>query len=219
MPQLLKLTTIQKWIKDYTRQKYLPNETNSVTIDLEKIKDFISYIDGQNLQIERDNIQIDAKNIQIQRQNANLPVRDQKKLEPHKPKINAIRFYLTRQNNISEKNVVAGIVNDNLNITDDETRALTVAERRMTLFFDNNFNPQTQISLLGLPVLNYNTSNKPNIATVRNLVRFREAPAIGQWWTGEDYKPDINQVHCLYARDISSEHTGLCPYNCDGTDS
>ena len=190
MPQLLNLTTIKKWIKDYRRHKQLPNETNCVTIDLVKIKEFIAYIDEQN--------EINAK-------------------QANNQQINAVRFYLTRQNNISEKNVVNGNIDDNIT---DTNSLLEVQERRMTVFFDDNFEPQTQISLLALPVLNYKIEVRPDNKYTNCLNKFRQHTTNEEgWWVGKDYRPNESEVHCLYARNALSEHSGMCPYNCDGVEN
>lgn len=195
MAQVLNLTTIKKWIRDYRQNKQLVNETNSVTIDLEKIKEFISYIDEQNNQTQT------ASQTQ----------------QGSQSKINAVRFYLTRQNNISDVNVLYDkSINDNL---DDRNNKLKIQQRRMTVFFDKDFQPQSQISLLAVPVLNYRQEYRPSNEYIERLNEFRQhTNKEDSWWVGEDYRPDTEQIHCLYARHYSSEHSGLCPYNCDGTE-
>lgn len=194
MTQLLNLTTIKKWIRDYRQNKQLANETNSVTIDLEKIKEFISYIDAQNQAIDAANQSQQWKQVAI----------------------NAIRFYFTRQNNIADKNKNAdGTINDNLS---GDNNNLEVHERRMTLFYNKEFEPQSQISLLALPVINYNHEPRPENEYTKKLDNFRQHNTREEyWWCGKDYIPNNDEIHCLYARDAVSEHSGLCPYNCDGT--
>ncbi len=180
--QIETLARIKKWIKDYRSNKAITfnntnpqrpyaivHETNSVTIDLKKIKDFIAYIDDQN----RNN------------PNGILPDQDNQ--------INAIRFYIVRQNDILDSE----------------------GNGRTEIFKDLAGISQTQLSLLALPVvryrwdpaINYDRFGRPVLPT----------PRIYQAVKGRDYLPDATKIRCLYAASPISEHTGLCPYNCDET--
>jgi hypothetical protein len=93
------------------------------------------------------------------------------------------------------------------------------------VFKDNTGTDQTQISLLGLPVINYHVEcvnkahgNVPHRdipgECLREFVGVDEGieEAMAQVATGVE-----PMVACLYAASALSEHTGLCPYNCKDT--
>lgn len=170
---------IKSWIKNYRKSKFHIRETNSVVIDLNKIRRFLAYIDATN------------------------------RRRVAEKQINGIRFYLVRQNDY--------FVNHSNDGTDQNNT-------REIVFRDNTGTDQTQISLLGLPVINYHVKcvneNHPNTPhtllddCLGEFVGYDEGleDAIAAASRGNDV-----MMNCLYAASNQSEHTGLCPYNCDGT--
>lgn len=100
--------------------------------------------------------------------------------------INAVRFYFVRQNDIEDTTP-----------EDNNTH-------RDPVYFDANDNPQTQISIVGVPVINHRWAPYPDYPGYMHQV-------------GKDYIGDKKKVPCVYPSGPYSEHTGMCPYNC--TDS